>query len=289
MILISDSGSTGTDWVSIEKDKQVKDYKTSGFNPYYSPREAIIDILEKELVPFLDNYSVRYIFYYGSGCSTKSKCFIIEDALEKVFPNATIDVQHDLLGAVRGLFNRESGIACILGTGSNSCLYDGKEIIENVSSLGYLFGDEGSGAHIGKLFLTAYLKKELPVNIAKDFRERYKLSLENILDSVYNKPRPNTYLASFMEFIGAYKNDNFIHHIIYSSFDALFQEYIIKYTDYKKFNISCVGSIAYFFKDILETVASEYNCKIGTVEKDPIEGLIKYHEPDVERYTAMSS
>ena len=287
MILISDSGSTGTDWVSVEKDNQVKNFKTSGFNPYYSPKEDIIDILEKELVPYLDNYSVRYIFYYGSGCSTKSKCFMVEDALEKVFPKATIDVQHDLLGAARGLFDRKSGIACILGTGSNSCLYNGSEITENVSSLGYLFGDEGSGAHIGKLFLTAYLKKELPVNISSDFQERFKLSFENILDSAYNQARPNTFLASFMEFIGDHKDDTFIHHIIYSSFDALFQEYIVKYTDYEEHEIGCVGSIAYFFRDILEIVASQYDCKLGNIVQNPIEGLVKYHQPDVERYAAI--
>ncbi len=287
MILISDSGSTGTDWVSVEKDNKIKSYRTSGFNPYYSPKEAIIDILEKELVPFLDNYSVKYIFYYGSGCSTESKCFIVEDALEKVFPNATIDVNHDLLGAARGLFNRNSGIACILGTGSNSCLYNGNDIIENVSSLGYLFGDEGSGAHIGKQFISAYLKNKLPVNISAEFKERFKLSLENILDSVYNQPRPGTFLASFMEFIGENKDDTFIHQIIYMSFDALFHEYIIKYTDYENHTIGCVGSIAYYFKDILEKVASQYNCKLDYIVQNPIEGLIKFHQPDVDSYAAI--
>lgn len=282
MILISDSGSTGTDWVTVDKDRQVKKFKTSGFNPYYSPKETIIEILEKELVPYLDNFSIKYLYYYGSGCSTESKCFMVEDALEKVFPHANIDVQHDLLGAARGLCNNESGIACILGTGSNSCLYDGKQIIENVSSLGYVFGDEGSGAHIGKLFLSAYLKKELPVNIYKAFHKRFGLSLENILDATYNKPQPSAFLASFMEFIGEYRDDAFIHHMIFSSFDTLFQEYILKYTDYYDYEISSVGSVGFYFKDILEIVASQYECKLRKVVINPIEGLIEYHEKDLD-------
>jgi N-acetylglucosamine kinase-like BadF-type ATPase len=289
MILISDSGSTGTDWVSIEKDKQVNHYKTAGFNPYYSPKNEIIDILEKELVPYLDHHSVRYIYYYGSGCSTEKKRFIVEDALEQVFPHASIDVQHDLLGAARGLFNRESGIACILGTGSNSCLYDGNEITENISSLGYIFGDEGSGAHIGKLFLTAYLKKELPVKISKKFHDKFSLNLENILDSAYNQPRPSAFLASFMEFIGENKKDPYVHHIIFTSFDTLFQEYIVRYTDYEEHNIACVGSVAYYFRDYLEMVAKQYDCNISKILQNPMEGLIEYHMPDVERYAAMIS
>jgi len=277
MILIADSGSTQTDWVLINKDGQTKRYETVGFNPYFVPAHEMTEILDKFLVPFINNKEVKEVYYYGSGCSTKNKCFIVEEALERVFPNAELEVEHDLLGAARGLFGNKAGIACILGTGSNSCLYDGTTIVENVPSLGYLFGDEGSGAHIGKIFISDYLRAKLPKVIAMAFDEQYHLTLENILDSVYNKPWPNRFLASFMEFIAGYKDNKYIQSLVHSSFRKFFGEQITKYTDYDKANMSSVGSVGFYFKEVMYEVADSYHVKLKAVKKDPIHGLINYH------------
>ncbi len=277
MILIADSGSTKTDWALIDKVGQTKRFETVGFNPYFVPAEEMSKILDKFLVPFINNKSVEEVFYYGSGCSTKNKCFIVEEALDRVFPNAKMEVEHDLLGAARGLFGKQKGIACILGTGSNSCLYDGEKIIENVPSLGYLFGDEGSGAHIGKIFIREYLRGKLPKVIKTAFDEQYNLNLENILDAVYNQAWPNRFLASFMEFIAGYKENKYVHNLVHSSFRKFFGEQITKYTDYNKVSMATVGSVGYYFKEIIREVAGSYHVKLKTVKKDPIHGLIKFH------------
>jgi len=277
MILIADSGSTKTDWVLVDMEGQTRRYETVGFNPYFVPAEEMREILDKFLVPFINNEGVKEVYYYGSGCSTKNKCFIVEEALERVFPNADMEVEHDLLGAARGLFGKTAGIACILGTGSNSCLYDGNHIIENVPSLGYLFGDEGSGAHIGKVFIRDYLRGKLPKDISKAFDEKYNLNLEKILDSVYNQPWPNRFLASFMEFIAGYKDNRYIQSLVHSSFRKFFGEQITKYTDYDKTVVSCVGSVGYYFKKVMEEVATSYHVNLKAVKKDPIRGLIKFH------------
>lgn len=287
MILIADSGSTKTDWVFLDKGEHIHKYTTSGFNPYYVPGEEMVNTMEKELVPFVDHHSVRYIYYYGSGCSTEKKRFIVEEALEKVFDKASIEVYHDLLGAARGLFNDKPGIACILGTGSNSCLYDGSTIIENVPSLGYFFGDEGSGAYIGKLFFSTLLRSELPLNISEDFNKRYQLSLEEILDAVYNQPRPNRFLSSFMDFILEYREEPIIHELLYHAMDDFIQERVMKYTGYEDHMVGCTGSVGFFLQDLLREVAEQYNIKVGDIVKDPIDGLIEYHKPDLFRYIGM--
>jgi N-acetylglucosamine kinase-like BadF-type ATPase len=201
----------------------------------------------------------------------------VEEALEKVFPSSRMEVDHDLLGAARGLFGNNKGIACILGTGSNSCLYDGKQITENVPSLGYLFGDEGSGAHIGKVFISDYLRGKLPKAISNALDKKFNLSLENILDSVYNQPYPNRFLASFMEFIAGYKDNRYIQSLVHSSFRKFFGEQVTKYADYDKLPVACVGSVAYHFKEIIKEVANHYHIRLAAVKKDPIRGLIQYH------------
>jgi len=288
MILIAESGSTRTDWVFIEKNEHVSRYQTAGFNPYYIPGEDMVNTMEKELLPMIDPERVRYIFYYGSGCSTEKKRFIVEEALGRVFPNASIEVHHDLLGAARGLFGKESGIACIMGTGSNSCLYDGNAITENIPSLGYFFGDEGSGAYIGKLFLSAYLKNELPLHINEAFREKYNFNLEDILDAVYNKPRPSRFLGSFAEFVSGLREDPIIHEILYRSFDDFIQERIMRYNDYDLYDIRCTGSVVYHLQDLFLEAAEQYGIRINLIVKDPVDGLIEYHKPDLFRFVGFS-
>ncbi len=287
MILIADSGSTKTDWVFLDKGENIQRYTTTGFNPYYVPGEEMVNTIEKELVPFIDHQNVRYIYYYGSGCSTEKKRFIVEEALEKVFRNASIEVYHDLLGAARGLFLNQPGIACIIGTGSNSCLYDGTSIIENIPSLGYFFGDEGSGAYIGKLFFSSLLRNELPLNISDDFYRRHPLGLEDILDAVYNQPRPNRFLSSFMEFILEHHEEPIIHELLFHALDDFIQEQVMKYTGYENHVVSCAGSVGFYLRALFREVAEQYDIKVGEIIKDPVDGLIQYHKPDLFRYIGM--
>lgn len=278
MRLIADSGSTTTDWCIIDGTNTPKFLETKGFNPYYMNSETIRNILEKELLPLVNEKSITEIFYYGSGCSTEAKKIIVEDALFVVFTKAHIEVEHDLLGAARGLLGNDNGIACILGTGSNSCYYDGKEIVENVPSLGYIYGDEGSGAHIGKKLITNYLKNKLPQKISIAFSEKYNLNLEQILDSTYNKIKPNQFLASFTKFITENIDSEYLQKLVRLSFEEFFTKQVFKYKDYKKHKISFTGSIAFVFKDILMSVMKKHNLEMGSLLRKPIEGLAKFHE-----------
>src|SRR5665647_1869427 len=214
MILIADGGSTKTDWRLIKEGREYKQIQTSGFNPYLVGSDEIEEILWKELQPYIDNTSVSAVYYYGAGCSTPVKNMIVENAFEKIFPNARIHISHDLLAASHALCGDEEGIAAILGTGSNSCYYDGKDIKDGIFSLGYFFGDEGSGAYLGKQFLIAYLHNELPEEIDAKFREEYSLSNENILDGVYTKPAPSRFLASFSRFINENRDNPYIYNLI---------------------------------------------------------------------------
>ncbi|MCD4746156.1 MAG: ATPase [Bacteroidales bacterium] len=277
MILIADSGSTNTDWLLIDKLKKTKKYQTSGLNPYFIDTNGIEKIISKELIPIVEQNSISAVYFYGAGCSTLYKCFIVEEALQNLFKNATIEINSDLLGAAISLFGNNNGIACILGTGSNSCYFDGKKIAENVPSLGYFFGDEGSGAHLGKTLIKAYLLNKVPVEIKNAFNKKYSYTRENILDAIYNLPKPNIFLASFSEFFLENISNNYIREIILNCFREFFSNQIKKYKNYKKIPIGFVGSIAYHFKDILKEVAEENNVSIQKVLKTPIEDLQGFH------------
>jgi N-acetylglucosamine kinase-like BadF-type ATPase len=277
MKLIADAGATKIQWIVTDGRQNYGPYETSGFNPYFMAPKVLEEILDKELVPYLRTDTIREIYYYGAGCSTAQKCGIVDEALKDEFPRADCDVQHDLLGAARALLNRQPGIACILGTGSNSCLYDGRVVRENVKSLGFLFGDEGSGAYLGKLLLTEVLRERLPENIRKAFDKRFGYSLENILDAVYNKPAPNQFLSSFSRFVGDHSKDPFIQQIIERNFRDFFIEQVSKYTGYKEIPVGVVGSVGFIFQDIFKKIAGEFEVKVGEIIQAPILGLVRYH------------
>ena len=278
MILIADAGATKIQWVVISEGKVVQQAETAGFNPYTMEPRILLDAAEKDLVPFINPGYIKEVFYYGAGCSTQFKCNIVEDVLKEVFEKADFEIYHDLLGAARALFGRSEGIACILGTGSNSCLYDGKNIKENVTSLGYFFGDEGSGAYLGKLFLTEYLRGRMPENIKQAFDKRFGYSVENILDSVYNKPHPNRFLSSFSEYIGGFKDDPFIIGLVKRNFQDFFREQVTKYTGYLEKPIGVIGSVGYHFREIFLETAEEHKLTVNKIIQSPIEGLIEYHK-----------
>ncbi len=277
-VLIADSGSTKTDWVLLDNNNVIFQYQTIGFNPYFQSSEDIDEELKHKLIPVLLDqlHKVDHIYYYGAGCSTPDKVQVIKQGLYLAFGNIHFDVNHDLLAAARALCGNEKGIACILGTGSNSCLYDGKEIVENVPSVGYMFGDHGSGAAIGKAFVQNYFDKKLPIHLEKAF-ENAGYDREIILENVYKKPMPSRYLASITNFVSQFNNDSYIRNLIKTCFLEFFDAQVSKYTNAKTLPVNSVGSIGFYYKELLEIAAAEKGFTIGNIIKSPIDGLIKYH------------
>lgn len=277
MILIADSGSTKTEWLLLDKNLVVKQCFSMGINPYFIDTKGIIEIVEQEVSPFIGGIPTE-IFFYGSGCSTPTKKSIVENALRYFFPNSIITIEHDLLASARALCIDKPGIACILGTGSNSCLYNGVNIMENVPSLGYLFADDGSGGHIGKNFLTKYLFGEFSKETEELFKLQYNYSLENILDAVYNKPKPNRFLASFSPFVQEHLHIPEVKEVAVNSFKSFFERQVTRYTDFQSYQVSFIGSVSFYYSEVLKEVASEYGVDIGVILKSPMEGLVKYHQ-----------
>lgn len=277
-ILIADSGSTKTDWVLLDNNNIISQIQTIGFNPYFQSSEDIYTEISNHLLPILKSQlnAVTQISYYGAGCSTPDKIQVVKHALYLAFGNINSEVNHDLLASARALCGKEKGIACILGTGSNSCLYDGNSVIENVPSVGFMFGDYGSGAHIGKTFIQNYFDNKLPLHLTIAF-EKAGYHRELILEHVYKKPLPSKFLASISTFISDYKNDSYVKDLIAECFTLFFNSQIAKYTNAKDLSINSVGSIGYYYQDVLEIVAKKEGYKIGNIIKSPIEGLIKYH------------
>ena len=277
MILIADSGSTKALWTVIQNNKVLLSISTQGINPYTMDKNQIESVIANELVPNLNAETIRNVFYYGAGCSEVDKCQLVSVPLHNYFTNAAIEVQHDLLAAARSICGSAPGIACILGTGSNSCSYDGHTILKNSRALGYILGDEGSGAFMGKKLLTDYLNEDLSPMLSKKLESTYKISPALILDQVYKQANPNTYLASFAKFILENKDQEYFKDLIYSSINKFFTQHIFKYSDYKTMPIHFVGSIAFYFQETIDEIIKEHSLQKGVVIKDPIEGLIKYH------------
>ena len=277
MILIADSGATKTDWILLdEKNKKIGQYRTIGFNPYFIDTTGVEKELKTKLLTSIKN-EISQIFFYGAGCSTEQNCNIVSKALNNIFHNTEIEIHSDLLGAARALCGTNEGIACILGTGSNTCHYDGKNIIRKIVSLGYILGDEGSGAHLGKTFVKAYLADKLPDELKNKFYQKYKFSHKDILDSVYNKPFPNRFLASFSVFLFENIQHDFIKELIEKCFHEFFQTQVLIYPKYKKIPVNIVGSVGYAFAEILKNAAKEYKIQIQKICKTPVEGLIEFH------------
>jgi len=276
MNLIADSGSTNTHWCLVQGGKVVNEIVTDGINPFYQTDMEIIALLDDQLIPKLDKIDIDSIYFYGAGCSYPEKKILVSRALVRFFGNSMIEIQSDLLGAARSLFQHEKGIACILGTGSNSCYYDGKVIEQNVSPLGFIIGDEGSGAVLGKLFIADCLKNQLPVELKEKFLTSYELTPEIILENVYKKPFPNRFLAQFTPFLLENIEEPSIFNLVYDSFDAFLVRNVMQYP-LEDLLVGCVGSIAWYFRDTLEIVASERRIVISDIVQNPMNGLVKYH------------
>jgi len=276
MVLIADSGSTKTHWCITENGKILKEIFTDGINPFYQSQQDIVVLLDSQLVPHLQDFPIDEIYFYGAGCSFPEKKLIVAQALIRFFGAATVEIQSDLLGAARSLLQHEAGIACILGTGSNSCYYDGKEITQNVSPLGFILGDEGSGAVLGKLFVADCLKNQMPEWIRDKFMDEYKLTPAEILDRVYKQPFPNRFLAKFTPFLLSHLEEPQIFNLVFDAFDAFFMRNIMQYP-LKDTKIGFVGSVAHYFRDTLEIVAAEHGLMISEIKQSPMEGLVRFH------------
>ncbi len=277
MKLIVDSGSTKSSWGLLEGREHKSTVNTAGLNPYFHTSESIDAILKAELIPYTVTDHIKEIHFYGAGCSTKKNEELITDALSKYFHQARVFVYHDIFGAARALFGDNPGISCILGTGCNCCYYDGKEIFSKVDSLGYLFGDEGAGSYLGKHLMADYLRKSLPGDLRKEFDSQYRLSLEDILNSLYNLPYPNRFLASFSEFLSTRQAHPYVYKLVRDSFLAFFNAQVKHYEGHRELTVSFVGSIAFYYRAILEEAAKAEEINIGTIIRAPLEGLLEFH------------
>lgn len=278
MILLADSGSTKTDWSLVNKGELVQKISTKGTNPFFQSKEDIRKVIKEALIPQMPSNCVDELYFYGAGCAFPDKIAVVKEAIgEFVQVKGNFEVNSDMLAAARGLCGHQSGIACIIGTGSNSCLYDGTDIVENVSPLGFILGDEGSGAVLGKILVGDILKNQLSVELQKAFFIKFSMTRPEIIDRVYCKPFPNRFLASLSIFYEEHIEDAQIRKILVDNFKSFLKRNVMGYEGYKTYPINFIGSIAFFFKSQLEEATSEMGLRLGKVEKSPMEGLIKYH------------
>lgn len=280
MILIADSGSTKIDWCVVDHGKLVKQVFTCGMNALMLTEEEMQLRIATELASEVSDYPIDKVYYYGAGCVSDEVCANVRNAIAASIKADHIEVYTDLLAAAHAVCDREPGIACILGTGSNSCVYDGKNIIDNVSPLGYILGDEGSGAVLGKILVGDVLKNQLPQHLCDKFLEQYQLDRLTIIRRVYKEPQANRFLASVTRFLIDNINEPSIHQLVYNSFKSFFVRNIANYKNYKEYKINFVGSIAFFYQDVLREVAADMGCTVGNIIQSPMDGLINYHRID---------
>jgi len=277
MILIIDSGSTKAHFALLGEDGNITEFFGKGFNPYYYGPEEFFSLLKNELFEKVKGTTIDHIYYYGAGCSSKSNCSLVTDTLSKFFPDAEIVAEHDLYGAAVALFGHQEGIACILGTGSNSCLWDGQKIVENVPSLGYLLGDEGSGTYLGKIMLAEILYGEADTEITEAFYKEYGLGFSEILEKIYREPDPNRFFASLSLFAGKHIEKRWCRDIVKRNFTDFVEKQVSKYTGYRDLPISFIGSVAYHFRDLLKEVLESHGITMGKVIQKPMGGLVEFH------------
>ena len=276
MMLIADSGSTKTDWCVILDNTPIKRIGTKGLNPFFQSGEEIQQELTHSLLPQLPEGTIDSVYFYGAGC-TPEKAPTLRRAIADSLPIVgNIKAYSDMLAAARGLCGREAGIACILGTGSNSCFYDGKEIVNHISPLGFILGDEGSGAVLGKLLVGDILKNQLSPAIKEAFLKQFDLTVPEIIDRVYRQPFPNRFLASLSPFIAQHLEEPGIRQLVLGSFIAFLRRNVMQY-DYTQYPAHFIGSVAHCYKEILQEAAQETGIRIGKILQSPMEGLIQYH------------
>jgi len=278
-ILVADSGSTKTAWKLIGHSSDLECI-TPGINPYFQDSKSISEVLSNES-DFQELLKIQpnEVYFYGAGCSTIENQRTVSEAFHVFFPNSIIQISHDMLAAARSLCGHEPGIACILGTGSNSCLFDGNEITENLPNLGFWLGDEGSGGFLGKDLVVKWFHKEMPIDLWKKFEDKFQLNRDVFLDQIYHKPYPNRYVAKFAKFLGEHIENEWCRNFVANAFTSFFERFILPYKPGAQLPIHFIGSIAFHFKPVLEEVIHKFKLKPGKIEQTAIDGLVQFHKP----------
>lgn len=277
MILIADSGSTKCDWMLLDAGKTILECPTMGFNPYFHDAEIIETALHdrKDLMAYASR--VSQVFFYGAGASSAELKTIVRTGLKAVFVNAKVHVGHDLDAAALATYDGVPHIACILGTGSNSCFFDGESIYEEVPALAYILGDEGGGSYYGKRLLADFFYKRMPVHLAAQFGVKYNMNMKTMVDKVYTEPNANVYLASLSKFCSDHRKEAYIRDMIQEGMQKFLDIHVTCFANHKLVPVDFVGSIAYYFEDQLRATAERMGIKVGMIVKKPILGLVNYH------------
>lgn len=276
MILVADSGSSKADWIIIKNDTERLEFSTKGINPFFVNEKEICKLLSGYAEIQKYNSKIKEVHFFGAGCSSPDKREIVSNGLSKVFSKAFINVEDDVLGAVYATCGSDKGFTCVLGTGSNVAYFDGDEAHYGVHGLGFILGDEGSGAYFGKKIITAYLYGLMPNALKKSFESFCQIDKETIIVNVYQKPYPNIYLASFSRFMYKQRNDKLIQSILFEGFEEFAKTHILRLPNYQDYPCHFVGSISYFFQDVVAEVCRKHKIKLGKVEASPINGLTEY-------------
>jgi len=277
-ILIADSGATKCEWCLLSNGKKKKTIDTQGISPYFLDAAGIGQVISRELLPVLKTMEVDQVFYYGTGCANPDNVKIVRKALRQAFRGAEVHVTHDLMGAALALCGTTKGISCILGTGSNSCYFDGRKIVKNSPGLGFVLGDEGSGAYLGKKVLQYYLYNTFDEELRYKFDAKYATGSKEILEHVYKHPLPNRYLASFALFLVENRGHYMVENIIEDGLNDFFFNHLCKYRESWKLPIHFVGGVAYGFRDVVRDLCQTYEFELGNILQKPMDGLIKYHK-----------
>ncbi len=280
MILIADSGSTKCDWVLLNGRVRIAEVSTIGFNPFYHDVDFIVGALRSENELMVNSSAISAVHFYGAGCSSPERNATIENALRTVFANANINIGHDVLGAAIAACQGKPGIACILGTGSNSCYYDGENISEVLPSLGYILGDEGSGSWFGKQLLTDYLYKESIPEALKQELVSKGFNKNSILENVYMKPHANVFLASFTKILANHRETEYVNKLVSSGMKTFLERHVCCFDNYREVPTNFVGSVAFCFQDILKAECQKLGIQFGNVIQKPIDGLVVFHNTD---------
>ena len=277
MYFIVESGSTKSDWVLVDSKNNQSFYSTMGFNPYFHSSDLIENELKKHVDILAVADDVSGVYFYGAGCSSEEMTKIVQIGLQRIFKNAHVLVDHDLLACAYATYSGRPGISCIIGTGSNSCLFDGKDLTEVVPALGYILGDEGSGSYFGKQLLSNFLYHKLPSHVAVDFFETYQLDKDEIVNHVYREPNANVFIASFMHFITKHKNEPFFSEMMYQGFKKFMEVHVCCYENYQSTEVHFVGSLSKIFEAELNKAAGELQITVTSIIQKPVTGLVNYH------------
>lgn len=275
--LIADSGATKCEWIFLKNGRK-KSFTTGGISPYFMAAEQIDHLLATELLPNIRKTNIDAVHFYGTGLGNADNLAAIKRSLKQLFPQSSISLNTDLVAAARALCGSDSGLACILGTGSNSCFYNGKKIVKNSPGLGFILGDEGSGAYLGKKVVQYYLYNTYDRDLRARFDARFETNSKEILENVYRNPLPNRYLASFAIFLAENRGHYMVEEILERGLKDFFEQHLTKYKEAARYPINFIGGIAFGFHDILENLCEVHGWQLGSVMKTPLEGLVAYHK-----------